>query len=93
MSSNGNIFRLTVPLRAESIGHRRIPLTQASDAEFNVFFDLCMNKRAHNWYAGDERRHIAQYDVTVMVSQPRAYIWQSVKSCNVEFILGIIKIS
>ena len=32
-SSNGNIFLVTGPLRRESIGHRWIPLTQASEAE------------------------------------------------------------
>ena len=34
-SSNGNIFRVTVPLCGEFIGHRWIPLTKAS---FGVFF-------------------------------------------------------
>ena len=33
MSNNGNIFRVTGPLLQESTGHRRIPLTKASDAE------------------------------------------------------------
>ena len=32
-SSNGNIFRVTGPLCGEFIGHRWIPLTNASDAE------------------------------------------------------------
>ena len=32
-SSNGNIFRVTGPLRGESIGHWRISLTKASEAE------------------------------------------------------------
>ena len=32
-SSNGNIFRITGPLWGESIGHWRIPITKASDAE------------------------------------------------------------
>ena len=39
-SSNGNIFRVTGPLCGE-IGHRT---TEASDAEFGVFFDLHLNK-------------------------------------------------
>ena len=33
-SSNGNIFRVTGPLRGEFTGHRWIPLPKASDAEF-----------------------------------------------------------
>ena len=32
-ASNGNIFRVTGPLRGETTGHRWIPLTKASDAE------------------------------------------------------------
>ena len=36
-SSNGNIFRVTVPLCAEFTGHRWIPLTKASDAELWCF--------------------------------------------------------
>ena len=34
---------------------------------FDVFFDLCLNKRlSKNRYAGDLRRNRAHYDVTVM---------------------------
>ena len=44
-SSNGNIFRSTGPLCEEFTGHRWIPLTKASDAEFDVFFDLHLNKQ------------------------------------------------
>ena len=36
-SSNGNIFRATVPLWGESTGHRWIPLTKASDKELWSF--------------------------------------------------------
>ena len=39
-SSNENIFRVTGPLWGEFDGDRWIPLTKASDAEFDVFFDL-----------------------------------------------------
>ena len=45
-SSNGNIFRVTGPLCGEFTGHRWIPLTKASDAELDVFFDLGLNKRS-----------------------------------------------
>ena len=44
-SWNGNIFRVTGPLCEEFTGHRWIPLTKASDAGFDVFFDLRLNKR------------------------------------------------
>ena len=36
-SSNGNISRVTGPLRGESTGHRWIPLTKASDTEIWYF--------------------------------------------------------
>ena len=36
-SSNGSIFRVTGPLCGEFAGHRRIPLTKASDAELWCF--------------------------------------------------------
>ena len=36
-SSNGNVFRVTGPLYGEYTGHRWIPLTKASDAEFWCF--------------------------------------------------------
>ena len=32
-SSNGNIFHITGPLYGELTGHKRIPLTKATDAE------------------------------------------------------------
>ena len=37
-SSNGNIFRVTGRLCGEFTGHRRIPLTKASDAELWYIF-------------------------------------------------------
>ena len=36
-SSNGNLLRVTDPLSGEFTGHRLIPLTKASDAEFWCF--------------------------------------------------------
>ena len=44
---------------------------------FDVFFDLCLNKRlSKKWEAGDLRRHRTYYDVTVMIS----YIHRDAKS-------------
>ena len=43
-SSNGNIFRITVPLWGEFTGHRWIPLIKASNAELDVFLNLRLNK-------------------------------------------------
>ena len=38
-------FRVTGHLCGEFTGPRWIPYTKASDAEFDVFFDLCLNKQ------------------------------------------------
>ena len=38
--SNGNVFHITGNLWGESTGHRWLPLTKSSNAEFDVFFDL-----------------------------------------------------
>ena len=44
-SSNGYIFRVTGPLWGEFTGDRWIPLTKPVTQSFDVFFDLCLNKR------------------------------------------------
>ena len=44
-SSNGNIFRVTGHLCGKFTGPRWISRTKASDASFDVFFDLRLNKR------------------------------------------------
>ena len=44
-SSNGNIFRVTGLLCEEFTGHRWIPRTKASDANFDIFFELRLNKQ------------------------------------------------
>ena len=44
-SSNGNIFRVTVPLCGEFTGHRWIPFTKASDSELWCFLSCALNKR------------------------------------------------
>ena len=66
-SSNGNIFRVTGPLCGEFTGHRWIPCTKASDAEFDVLLIFAwINGWVNNRVAGDLRRHHAHFDVTVM---------------------------
>ena len=55
----------------EFTGHRRIPLTKVSDAEFDVFFDLRLNNGwVNNREAGEWGRHRAHYDVMVTVMIP-----------------------
>ena len=67
MTSNRNIFRITGLLCGEFTGHRRNPLTKASDAELWCF-DLCQDKSwANSREAGDFRRHHAHCDVIVMM--------------------------
>ena len=67
-SSNGNIFRVTGLLCGEFTGLRWIPRTKASDAKLWCFFFICawINGWVNDREAGDLRRHLAHYDITVM---------------------------
>ena len=50
-SSNGNIFCVTGPLCGEFTGHRWIPGHRPVTRSFDVFFDLCLNKRlSKQWW-------------------------------------------
>ena len=51
--------------------HWWIPRTKASDAEFDVFFNLCLIKWLSSHDAGDLRCHHGQYDITVMNFVPK----------------------
>ena len=44
-SSNGNIFRVTGPLCGEFTGPGEFPAQMPVARSFDVFFDLCLNKR------------------------------------------------
>ena len=44
-SSNGIIFRVTARCAGNSSVTGEIPLTKASDAELDIFFDLRLNKQ------------------------------------------------
>ena len=44
-SSNGNIFRLTVPLCGEFTDPGEFPTQRPVTRSFDVFFDLRLNKR------------------------------------------------
>ena len=74
-SSNENIFRVTGPLCGEFTGYRWIPLTKASDAKFDVFFDLSLNKRLSKqswgwWFETPSRslwRHFNEYVMLLCV--------------------------
>ena len=68
-SSNGNICSVTGPSCGEYTGHRWIPRTKASNAVFDVPFDLRLNwtsSLVNDGDAGDLRRHRSHYDVIVM---------------------------
>ena len=56
------------PLCGEFAGHRRIPLTKASDAELWCFLwsELEQTVEVNNREAGDLIRHRSHYNVTVM---------------------------
>ena len=68
--SNRNIFSITGPSWGESISHRCIPFTKASDDEFWCFL-ICVwtSDWANNRYASDLRWHFTHYDVTVISVQ------------------------
>ena len=66
-ASNGNIFRVTGHLCREFTCHRWLAEERPVTQSFDVFFDLCLNKRlSKNREAGDLRRHRTRYDVIVM---------------------------
>ena len=70
-SSNGNIFRVTGPCAGNSLITDEFALQRPVTRSFDVFFELCLNKRlSTNHEAGDLRRHRAHYDVTVMAMIP-----------------------
>ena len=52
---------------------------KANDAEFDVFFFIYawINGWVNNREAGDFRRHLAHYDVTVMYDETRVYHCQT----------------
>ena len=69
-SSDGNIFRVTGPLCEEFTGPDEFPTQRPVTRNFDVFFDLRLNKMINGWVnnrgAGDLRRHSGHYDVSVM---------------------------
>ena len=60
-SANVNIFRVTGPLYGEFTGHQWIPLTKASDAELDVFFDLCLNKQWRRRWFDTQSRSLSRH--------------------------------
>ena len=82
-SSNGNIFRVTVPLCGEFTGPGEFPTQRPVTRSFDVFFDLRLNENdwVNNREAGDLRRHRAHYDVSVML--PMTF-------CGIDIIYGIL---
>ena len=77
-SSNGNIFRVTGPMWGEFSGHRWLPLTKPVTRNFNVFFNLRLNKLlSKRRHAVDFRRHRAHCNVTVMImsSNKKNYVY------------------
>ena len=68
-SSNGNILRVTGPLCGDFTGHRWIPLTKASDAEFWFWLWSApwINGWVNNREPGGLRHHRAHHNVIVMI--------------------------
>ena len=78
-SSNGNIFRVTGPLRGEFPGPGEFAAQRPVTRSFDVFFDLrLINDWVNKRHAGDLRRHCGHYDVNVMCRQegPVTLTWR-----------------
>ena len=57
------------------------PSQRPGTRSFDIFFDLCLNKRLSKRNAGDLRRHRANYDVTLMQpQQSETYVHNSILS-------------
>ena len=66
-SSNGNVFPVTGHLCGEFTDHRWIPSQRPVTLNFDVFFEMRLNKWLSNdREAGDLRRLHPHYDVTTM---------------------------
>ena len=66
-------------------GHRWIPLTKASDAELWYCLWSAPEQTVYKREAGDMRRHLPHYDVTVMKNQ-----WHSFLAITSYFVTGFI---
>ena len=83
-SSNGNIFRVTVPLCGEFTGPGEFPTQRPVTRSFDVFFDLRLNKRlSKQREAGNLRRHRGHYDVSVMTIHKRGSMWDMLLSNDI----------
>ena len=73
-----------------SPGTGEFPAQRPVTRSFDVFFDLCLNKRLrNNREAGDLRRHQAHYDVTVMDN----HVLQNTKANKLPFNMCVAVIS
>ena len=66
-SSNGNTFRVTVPLCGEFIGHRwklsQRPMTQSFDISFDLCLNKCLSKQSRRrWFERPSRSLWHQYN-------------------------------
>ena len=70
-SWNGNISVLLTICGGNSPVTGELPTQRPVTQSFQVFCDLCLNKRLskHNRETGDLRRHHTFYDVTVMIHE------------------------
>ena len=72
-SSNGNIFRSTGPLCGEFTGHRWNPSQKPVTRSFDVFFDLCPNKRLSEqlwgWWFETSSRSLWRYSNDICMTR------------------------
>ena len=73
-SSNGNIFRVTGPLCGEFTGPGEFPTQRPVTWSFDVsLIRVWINGWVNNRDAGDLRRHLGHYDVSVMRDRQSLY--------------------
>ena len=84
-SSNGNIFRVTSPLCGEFTGPGEVPTQRPVTRSFDVFFDLCLNKRLNKqpwgwWFetlSWSLWRHCDEKGIYVWLKMNTVSVWCS----------------
>ena len=88
-SSNGNIFRVTGPLCGEFTGPGEFPAQRPVARSFDVFFDLCLNKRlskqSWGWWFGTLSRPLWRHCNYIDHNVTEVSIWCTCTVCHILF--------
>ena len=95
MSSNGNIFCITIPLCGEFTDHRWIPTQKPLTRSFDVFFHLCLNKRlskqSPGWWFETPSRSLWRHCNEISRDKALNLFW--LNGHDVTFSINICKLS